>query len=640
MLEAGGLVSSRLGRLVVFAFLLALASVATSGAQTSPPATGPTSPPATGPTGPTLGVLADQVTALFPKVDGEVIEVQGATVTLAVGRKDGIVAGIEMAIYREGRELRHPKTGASLGRTEQSVGRLLIQQVFEAYSTGTVNAGTEVRAGDKARVSAGKIALTVMSVVDVGVKPDLVEAVVQELGETLNRTGRFQVGMGDGINVWLQQQGIGRQDLLDGKGLGPAAQRFKLENLLVIAFTRTQAKPYMDVRLFTFPGPTPLLTTALFVPPSIRAAPKGDFSGATKARDNQTPNPQRSFLSRLLTGDLDAGTYSSGEGAIPLREVAKFPFAALSMDTAVWSKDKVPRLVVTDGERVFLYRLVGNVLEAEWTYRGEVRGLIFSVQLAELTGDGTLHVVVNRYHHHPSILMTSFILGSSGDGKPTLVVEDASEILLAVDETGDGIKKTLWLSPFLQATFFKKGDIVRGVIKNGKLVADSRVRVPSMFRATGATMSNISGKGTRALAFVDDQHRMRISVDAEEMFRSAAAVGEGPTTLTVNTQIERGGRSYPHKPEPFPLSVDLDGDGIDEIVVPQNQFPGRLAVIFKGPGGYRFQTVNSGFEGTIRALGAIPSEDGTPPRLVVGIIRFTNMFNTVGETQIIVTSTE
>ena len=65
--------------------------------------------------------------------------------------------------------------------------------------------------------------------------------------------------------------------------------------------------------------------------------------------------------------------------------------------------------------------------------------------------------------------------------------------------------------------------------------------------------------------------------------------------------------------EPYPLSVDLDGDGIEEIVVPQNQCPGRLAVIFKGPAGYRFQTVNSGFEGTITALGAIP-EDGTRPR--------------------------
>ena len=54
----------------------------------------------------------------------------------------------------------------------------------------------------------------------------------------------------------------------------------------------------------------------------------------------------------------------------------------------------------------------------------------------------------------------------------------------------------------------------------------------------------------------------------------------------------------------MPLSVDLDGDGVDEIVVPQNQIPGRLAVIFRGPGGYRFQTVNSGFEGTITALGS------------------------------------
>ena len=125
-----------------------------------------------------------------------------------------------------------------------------------------------------------------------------------------------------------------------------------------------------------------------------------------------------------------------------------------------------------------------------------------------------------------------------------------------------------------------------------------------MFRATGATLSNISGKGSRALAFVDDQSRMRIALDSEELFRSAAPSGAASTMLMVKTQVERGGRSYPYKPEPAPLAVDLDGDGIDEIMVPQNQFPGRLAVIFKGPAGYRFQTVNSGFEGTISALGA------------------------------------
>ena len=37
---------------------------------------------------------------------------------------------------------------------------------------------------------------------------------------------------------------------------------------------------------------------------------------------------------------------------------------------------------------------------------------------------------------------------------------------------------------------------------------------------------------------------------------------------------------------------------------------------------------------------ATRSDDGTTPKLVVAVVRFTNMFNTVGETNIIVTSTD
>jgi hypothetical protein len=84
--------------------------------------------------------------------------------------------------------------------------------------------------------------------------------------------------------------------------------------------------------------------------------------------------------------------------------------------------------------------------------------------------------------------------------------------------------------------------------------------------------------------------------------------------------------------------VDLDGDGIEEIVVPQNQLPGRLAVVYKGPGGYRLQTVNSGFEGTVVALGAVTGE-GTPA-LIAAVARYTNMLNTQGETNIIMTTAE
>ncbi len=601
--------------------LLLLACASQSRAQTPPP---------------TIGVLVDQVLALFPRVDGDVIEIQGDAVTLALGRKDGIVAGIELTLYREGRELRHPRTGEILGHTENVLGRMVVRQVFEAYSTGTVNQGGGVQPGDKARVSAGKIKLSLVSLVESPVKQEQAEAAVHELIEGLNRTGRFQIGMGDSISVWLSQQGIGRQDVLDGKGLGRIAEQLKVENLLVVAFSRVQAKPYMDVRLFAFPGPTPLLTTALFVPASVKPPTKGDFSASGRQRESQTP--QRSLLARLLYGELDAGTYSSGESTIALKEVAKFPFIILSMDIAVSSKDKIARMVLTDGDRVFLYRITAErVLEPEWTYPGSSRGRIFSVQLAELTGDGTLHVVVNRYNPIPGILLRSLILASR-DSKPVPVVEDVSDIMLAVDADGSRVRKTLWVQAFAEKGFFKQGDAVRVGIKDGKLVSEGRVPVPSTFRATGATFSNIAGKGTRALAFIDEFGRLRIALDTEDAFHSSTAVGGGLAKLEVVTKIERGNRSFVYTAEPTPLAVDLDGDGIEEIVVPQNAIPGRLAVIYKGPAGYRFQTVNSGFEGQVAALGAIPG-DGTPT-LVAAVVRFTNMFNSQGETQIIMTTTE
>src|SRR5258707_1227509 len=140
-------------RIIALGVLAALWGSGTSGAQTAAPS---------------LGVLVDQVQALFPKVDGEVIEVQNGTVTLGLGSKDGLVAGVELALYRQGRELKHPKTGEVLGRTEQQVGRLSVQQVFEAYSTGTASQGSEVQPCDRARISAGKINVSVVSLVEAG----------------------------------------------------------------------------------------------------------------------------------------------------------------------------------------------------------------------------------------------------------------------------------------------------------------------------------------------------------------------------------------------------------------------------------------------------------------------------------------
>src|SRR6266545_6503938 len=79
-----------------------------------------------------LTVLVDDLVGLFPKIQGEVLEVRDASLTLDVGRKDGARPGLEVELFREGREILHPKTGAVLGRAEESLGRSRITDVQEA----------------------------------------------------------------------------------------------------------------------------------------------------------------------------------------------------------------------------------------------------------------------------------------------------------------------------------------------------------------------------------------------------------------------------------------------------------------------------------------------------------------------------
>ena len=607
--------------IVLGAAVLTLAAAVHAGAQSARPP---------------FAVLVDQVLALFPKVEGEVIEVHARELTLSIGRRDGLQAGIELSLYREGRELRHPKTGEFLGRAEQALGRVSVAQVHEAYSVATLAQGAEARAGDKVRLSAGKIRLTVLPLSG-GERQTQLEAAVQELVEGLGRTGRFQVIMGDQVGVWLGEQAIKAEEAIEGKGLDVAAKRFKVEQLLAVLFKRVQGKPYMEVRLYSYPAATPLLSTAMFVPPSVKPQAKGQFSSDPQARPSPPPK-QRSFLARLLGGELEAGAYSTGEAAIPLKEMARFAFPVISMDVAIAPKDKVPRLVITDGDRLYLYRVVNRALEADWTYSARSLGKIFSVQLADLDGDGVLEVVVNRYSHHENVAFTSFIL-TTRDGKPAIVADNLGDALLAVDATGEGVKQTLWIQPFTPDGVFQQGRVLRAAPRNGSLAVSGPVRVPHNFRATGATMSNIAGKDTRALAYIDEQGRLGVALDGQETWRSSTRVGGGGyLRMEVVKQIERGSRSSFYTMEPMPLAVDLDGDGIEEIVVPQNQWEGFLAVVFRGPAGYRMQSINSGFEGSITGLGAIPGDNS--PTLIASVVRFSGLMKSAGETQIIMTTGE
>ena len=619
----------RLPSLVLLAPVLLLALSAVPVSAQAPPAVGPAPTPITS--------LVAQVTALFPKVEGDVLKVDGGQVTLSIGQRDGVVAGVELVVVHEGEELKHPKTGEVLGKKEETVGRVRVEEVAEAYSVARVTTSKSggIAPGDKARVSSGKIRLTVLPL-STGIRDNLIEAAVQELVDGLTRTGRFSVGMGDPIGLALAQQGVKPEDALEGKGLRQAAERFKAENVLVLHFKRVDTKPYMDVRFYELPRPEAALTTAFFVPPSIRPTTQGSrFSQGGPANPPQAK--QRSLLARLLGRELEAGSYSSGENTIPLREVAKFPFAALAIDVGIMPKDKIPRMVVSDGYKVFMYKVVGTKLEAEWSMSVRSRGQVFSLYLVDLDGDGVFEVLGNR--HDPQGGLNSFILGVK-DGKPRYLEDSIEEFLFAVDAKGEGYKQTVWTQRFSREKFFTQGQAEQMAWKNGKLVTDKAVRVHRAFRPMGAVLSNMNGKDSRVVAFIDEFNRLQMATDGEDLWRSGTAVGGGSITLEQETGVVTGKvrRTAFYKIEPTPLAIDLDGDGVDEVIVPQNIVKeGLLAIVFKTPAGFRLQSIDTGFEGAITALGGFKTDDANQPTIIATVVRYKNILKTQAETQVIMT---
>ena len=608
---------------------LLVAGSASAQSQTTPPPGPVTSAPMT--------ALVEQLLDLFPKFEGEVLEVRPGALTLGAGAKAGARPGLDVELYREGREIKHPRTGEVLGRAEDSLGFTRITQAQEGFAVASPPAGVEIKPGDRFRVSSGKVSIVLLPLLG-SLREALVETATQELVERLAATGRFKVTMGDTINVFLAQQRLTAADFLAGKGVREAAERFKADNILAVHFTRVQAKPFMDVRFFAAPRADAAVTTSFFVPPStLRAAnPGARFSQGGLANPPQAK--PRTLLQRLLGGELEAGSYSTGESSLPLREVAKFKFPVLAMDIAVAPKDKIPRMVVSDGDQIYMYRIVDQKVEPEWSRSVRNLGRVFSLQLADLDGDGNLEVIGNRYV--PKVGLNAFVI-SSRDGKPYTMIEYVSDFLFAVDLKGEGVKQTLWTQRYSSENFFTPGQADQVILKNGKLVTEKAVRVPGSFRPMGAAFSNVMGKDTRSLALIDEYNRLQIVSEGEELWRSATSVGGGYMTVELVGALmsSRTERSKFFKIEPTPLAVDLDGDGVDELIVPQNLVrEGLLAVVFKGPAGFRLQSINSGFEGRITCLGAYKTEDAAQPTIIASVVRYNNvLLKAGGETQIIMT---
>ncbi len=567
--------------------------------------------------------LSSEIVDLFPKVEGDVVKVQGNEVFITLGAPDNIREGMELSVVRKGDEFKHPLTGVVLGRFEDDVGVIIINKVSETYSSGNVRlakANVNVRAGDRVRITKGKIQLALLPLK--GDLPGWVprEELLERFRSALEQTNRFQVTAADNVRVYLSEKGMQPEETLSQDVLARLAEDLRVTYAVALRTRQVGNESILEVSLMGLSLQRTLLTSSAILaePEAVARAPEP--KGRPEVRPGVFKEPRKAPPGyRLDLSTLDLGK--------TMKELITLPFLVTSMDVCGVIAEGSEDIIVTDGRKMLLYQLAGEQVEFVDEYVPGVAAKLLSVQCAEIDKSPGQEIIVNEYINNG--LDTSIL--TYRNGRLQALQEHIDVLLVAVDTNGDGINETVWGSQYDLTEFFTTGRATVYAFDNGKLRRQERVDVPRVFRATGVTLADLSGDGKRDLVMIDDSRQLRVYRGQQQLYKSSDRVG-GSYSMAEIMRETTGGvkRPVPYYFEPGMTIADLNGDGRQDVVVPRNirslggMLPnvnlfsgGDVVVLSYNDFGYSLTAITPQFDGVVS--GVVILHQRSYPAFVVAV---------------------
>ena len=568
--------------------------------------------------------LAGQLTQHFPPLKGEVLKVQGDELYLSVGSRDQVAENMQLDVFREGDELISPSTGEVLGRLEEDLGTVTITHVAETYAVAihTDAAGRpSVQAGDRIRITAGKLSLALLpeSAPNTGRAPTF-DALSDALLRSLDATGRFDVVPGARLTLWLLQRGLSPGDMLPPEVMAEAAGTLGVDYLVQAALREAGERPIAELQLLAPTRPHPPVTTALAVLREAKPAVQGPAAQATVGVPPVRPESLQRVSDETLPGQTKGPTALQtllGVDSLSLEErylpIGEFPTELRGFDAADIDGDGRTEIVMLSAAEVSLYRLTESRLVPVASYSDRRFGTMLSAQLLRPMESQVPFVVVNRYSSRRGG-MDSLLLVLRDD-QLIRHQKGLSDIMIAVDADGDGVNETLWGQRFDGDDFFRRGQVRQYEWRNGRLQRQQKVTLPVRFRATGTALAQLGPQRDRQLVFVDERHSLYV-YDGDTR-RWASRVDVGGSYVSATLQNFRGGGNYEQLQfdfEAIPAVADLDGDGIDEVLIPQNHGSlgmvpnldlysgGHVVLMRQTPQGFALSPVSPGFDGVVSGV--------------------------------------
>ncbi len=146
--------------------------------------------------GATFALMADDFIKATDPLDGIVVAVEGTTLYLDVGVREGARVGQELTVFRRGETFVHPFTGRPIGRYEDILGYAQLRRVDEQFSEALfipIIEASAPRPEDGVRISRGRIRIAVTPVLDLTRSSADVRRVPYLMASILERSKRFLV---------------------------------------------------------------------------------------------------------------------------------------------------------------------------------------------------------------------------------------------------------------------------------------------------------------------------------------------------------------------------------------------------------------------------------------------------------------
>lgn len=488
--------------------------------------------------------IAYAIAAYFPKVQGGVTAVQGDRLTLALGEKDGLMPGMALTLWRDGKEILHPVTKAVIGRVEDEIGTIEVVSVKDATSIAVMKKQLKApQAGDRARITPKKIGIAILPIRND--RPELIRGLAERLGEL----GRFTVLGNDKIDPFLKDKKQRDAGLIKEMG-----KTFSLDAVVAVGIFPSEGKYLVTSRIFYTDDAKPLDTMVALLNLTTKREALGEV---------------RPFFAPVKT---------SAETAPDLPVDARY-FAIADLDG-----DNAAEYVFSDEKKLSIYRSEPSGWKEVWseTVPGSEReAQQFHIDVADINGNGRPEIFVTRMLNGT---VSSYVIEFQ-DGAFRRTVE-VPGFLRVIGYPGRG--NVLIGQDYSRESFFA-GKPREYAWSGGAYAPGAEMALPKGTDLYSFIYADL-GESRPLLVSFDKDHRLVVYSGDTPLWRSEekyltvetvltkpltgldAAMGREPTQLDKSFQTSA---TYVDKDRLVRISgrilaVDLYGSGKDDLVVAKN----------------------------------------------------------------------